>query len=526
MVASWVAVLLLGCGGCKPAPERDSSTQPDTTASGSPTADTPNGSGTAPAGGEAEGDAPLLPVLNEEALLARVEAQRALLGGELFENDKGEAVPWISNAKAPPPESPGDPSIDDDILSSLPGSSGLGGPEVASAGRHINGNALGLFEPLAHPTEGAHPLKNFYSALRTLEAGNDPDGKVRILVYGGSHTDADIYPHYIRTYLQERFGNGGHGFVHIAKPWKWYGHVEAEVDGLAKWRTEHAQRRKGRKDGYYGLLGASLHSGSKKAWGRVTHRTDGVASHYEIYFLRQPRGGSFRVKVDGKTVGTVKTRASTYTAGYHTVVATESNHVIEVQPIGNGEVRLFGMTAERKEPGVVVDTLGIGGTRAANFLKWDETIWGSNVRRRDPDLVTLFYGTNEATDGSSIDRYEADLRDVITRIQKAAPKASCLLMGPGDFPMPLGDGQFAPRNRVTEIITVQEKVSAEMGCAFWDTRAFMGGELSMVDWAGATPKMARGDHIHFTRRGYVRIGMGVVDAIMQDFDDGPLAAAK
>ena len=52
-----------------------------------------------------------------------------------------------------------------------------------------------------------------------------------------------------------------------------------------------------------------------------------------------------------------------------------------------------------------------------------------------------------------------------------------------------------------------------------------GGELSMVKWANARPTMARGDHIHFTRRGYTRIGMGVVDAIMVEFDGDPLTGA-
>src|SRR5690606_6298012 len=96
---------------------------------------------------------------------------------------------------------------------------------------YINGNALGLFEPIEGPEGDAH-LGHFHQALRDLRAGRDPDGKVRVLLYGGSHTDADIYPHYVRAYLQERFGDGGHGFVHVAKPWAWYGHVELEVEGF------------------------------------------------------------------------------------------------------------------------------------------------------------------------------------------------------------------------------------------------------------------------------------------------------
>src|SRR5690606_7454781 len=136
------------------------------------------------------------------------------------------------------------------------------------------------------------------------------------------------------------------------------------------------------------------------------------------------------------------------------------------------------------------------------------------------DLVTFAYGTNEATDADrSIDSYEAGLREVIAKVQRVAPKAACLLMGPGDFPMPGEGGSWMPRPRVSEIIEVQRAVAADMGCAFWDARAFMGGEMSMTRWAASDPPMARDDHIHFTRRGYVRLGMGLVDAMMVAFDD-------
>jgi lysophospholipase L1-like esterase len=469
-----------------------------------------------------------LPVLNAEALTARVEAQRALLGSRgLFEDADGNPVPWLSPQEVLPEDAAGDDeqSIDDDLLNSLPGSSGLVASDtllVSSSSPRSNGNALGLFEAVESSTDAA-PLEHFHDALRELRAGRDPDGKVRVLMYGASHTDADVYPHYLRTYLQQRFGDGGHGFVHVAKPWRWYGHVDVAVEGGARWKTEHAQRRDARADGYFGLLGASLATRDKKASGRVTFRNGTVASNFEIYFLAQPRGGSFTVFADGREIATVKTAAAEPRAGYYAFELPEAEHEIEVRPRGNGEIRLFGMTAERLTQGVVVDTLGIGGTRASNILRWDEAVWADNVRRRAPDLYVLAYGTNEATDEQPIGVYEADLRAVIERFARAAPEASCLLVGPGDFPMQTEQGSFAPRPRVSEIVQAQARVAAELGCGFWDTLAFMGGDLSMVQWANAVPPMAKSDHIHLTRRGYVRMGMALTDAMMLEFDGDVLS---
>jgi len=476
---------------------------------------------------EAGSPTPLLPVLNEEALTARVAAQRRLLGGDLFEDVRGKPVPWITpQDEIPPGEIPtgkkdGGKSADDALLDSLPGSSGLGTPGEATTGRRINGNALGLFMPIEGEGEGDDepPLARFYAALSALRRGEDADGKVRVLVYGGSHTDADVYPQYIRTYLQQRFGDGGHGFVHIAKPWRWYRHADYWVEGTKYWKTEHAQRRKGRMDGLYGYMGTSLSAKSKRAFGKVHPRGDAVGSVYEVFFLQQPKGGSFTLLVDGKRQATVKTASDELGPGYHRFVLPEGRHELELKLRGDGEVRMFGMTIEREQPGVVVDTLGIGGTRASNMLRWDLDIWADNVAHREPDLVTFFYGTNEATDvDQPIGVYERDLRAVLDRLATVAPQASCLIMGPGDFPRKHEDGTWINRQRIDDIIEVQRKVSADHGCGFWDTKAFMGGELSMPMWASAVPPMAKSDHIHFTKRGYVRIGMAVVDAMMVDFD--------
>jgi lysophospholipase L1-like esterase len=471
---------------------------------------------------EVEVEVPMVAMPGGAALRARTRAQRSALGDEapLFEDEAGRAVPWIATG----PIATGslvDP-LDDALLDGLPGSSGLGGNQPTD-GPSMNGNALGLFEPI----EGeGQPLAHFHRALRALEAGRDDDGKVRVLVFGASHTEADIYPQYVRSYLQERYGDGGHGFVMPAQPWRGYSHLEIGVSGLDHWRTEHAQRREGRDDGRYGLLGASISASNRRAVGRLVHAPGVVASRYELYYLGQPRGGTLELVADGRRVAEVDTAAREVGPGYYAFELPEAEHTIEVRVRGDGEVRLLGLTVERDDPGVVVDTLGIRGTRAANALEWDLEVWSDNVRRRAPDLVILAFGTNEATDVEQpMTDYEARLTAVLQRYREATAPASCLLIGPGDFPQPAEGGAVVPRARVGEIIDAQQRVAAAHGCGFWDLQAFMGGELSMVQWVRSTPPMAAPDFIHLSRRGYVRMGMALVDALMMDLDGGdPLRA--
>ncbi|MFV8750943.1 SGNH/GDSL hydrolase family protein [Nannocystaceae bacterium ST9] len=466
-------------------------------------------------------DAEVLPAYSPEALAARFDAQRALLGQEsLFEDAEGRPL-------APPIEASegvtggGAGSIDDDILAALPGSSGIRldeSGEIVTGELAHNGNALGLFVPIEQP-RGEAALAEFHAALAALAEGKDDDGKVRVLVYGASHTQADVYPSYLRAYLQARFGDGGSGFLALTRCNGWYRYTDWSIDETKGWKVEHAQRREARKDGYFGLLGASGSTSNKRDKTLLMPRSGVVAGNYELYFLAQPGGGSFRLHVDGSKLATVDTDAKQIGPGYHAFTIDEGEHTIEVRAVGDGEVRLFGITAEREQPGVVVDTLGIAGTRAANMLSWDEALLADNLAHRKPDLIVLAYGTNEATDeDQSMHRYRADLREVVTRLQRAAPQASCLLVGPGDFPREVDEDVWAVRPRVLEIVEAQRDVAYELGCGFWDMFAFMGGSNSMHTWATSRPQMASRDHIHLTQRGYVRMGMVLTDALMSGYD--------
>lgn len=497
-----------GCGGDveSPAPEGQSSHE---------TAERPLVTPDLPP--ESPEQADELPVLTEEALAARVSAQARYLGEKaLFEDERGRPVE-LSVTEATE-------SVEDDLLDALPGSAGLSGAEqVGSDVERVNGNALGLFVPIEHPRSG-DSLAHFHDALRNLQSGTDPDKKVRVAVYGGSHTQADIYTGYLRTYLQERFGNGGYGFLPLVKVSKWQRPEGFSIDQTKNWLVEHAQRMRDHDDGRMGLAGwvASSRKKSNRSTITPTNAFDehSHGSNYELYFLEQPRGGTFSVRVDGaKKAQKVKTKAKSYRAGYESLTLPLGSHSFEVRPVGDGEVRLFGMTIERDEPGVVVDTLGISGTRAANHLKWDEGLWAEHLQRRNPDLYIFFYGTNEATDtNQKIEVYERNLEKVLDRFRKASPEASCLIMAPGDFPKKTPEGTWVARPRVQEIINIQREMAYEKGCGFWDTRAFMGGVGSMDTWSNARPQMASKDHIHFTRRGYVRIGMALADALMIGFD--------
>ncbi len=373
------------------------------------------------------------------------------------------------------------------------------------------GNPIfGLDAPIEDPSGTA--LRALHAALRRAERG---EGQARIVVYGASHVASDTWTAMTRRVLQERFGDAGHGFVLPAPPWRTYRHEGVTVESPR--RAWEARRFRQGQSGpeRFGLAGVAVET-TASTWGRVSNQRD--ASRFELFYEAQPEGGSFDVVIDGATVTRIPTAAATNGAGYRLFEVADGPHTFEVRPRGNGPVKLYGVAIERERPGVVLDALGINGARASAQLQWDEALFQEHLRRRIPDLVVLAYGTNESGDDEQpIASYEAQLRQVVERVQRTVPTASCMLVGPSDRPIVARDGTASPRARTLDVIAVQRRVARDYGCGFFDLVAFGGGPMHMMQWTDATPPWALRDHVHYTRRAYDRLGQVIANDLLAGY---------
>lgn len=362
---------------------------------------------------------------------------------------------------------------------------------------------------------GGHALDRLHAALRRAARG---DGQARILFYGASHVAGDFFTGTVRRILQSRFGDAGHGFVMPARPWRSYRHSDVNLESTDTWHTDRVGKKDDRKDGWYGLAGMSVASSSPEDYGLVATTEDNDhgqrVGRFELWYLKQPAGGQLDVHIDGRLAGRVDTGGIVFETGYATFDVEDGPHSLELRPVGDGEVRLFGVTMDRLAPGVIVDTAGINGARASIHLKWDEELLREHVQRRDPDLIVLAYGTNESGDvRDPIEAYEDRLRAVVARVRAASPTASCLLIGPSDRPLK-HRRSWLPRPRTAQIVEAQRRVAEDSGCGFFDLVAFQGGPMSMVDWAAMSPAYAQKDHVHFTAAGYERLGRVLTEALL------------
>ena len=372
--------------------------------------------------------------------------------------------------------------------------------------------------PIGH-LDGPARLTRLFEALARLDDGHGHDD-VHILQYGDSHTASDLGVSVFRRTLQARFGDGGRGFVSIGKPWKTYGQdgVRGGMKDFDPVKTKYKGGKFTFGDGCFGLLGIGIGTakGGARAWTDLTPR----ASHIEIDWWQQPGGGSFDVFIDGSRAGHVATRAAAGAAGYTAFDVPEASHHVEVRAAGDGDVRVFGMNLDRAEAGVVVDTLGINGAQVFTPLRWNEEHFAEQLRHAAPDMVILAYGTNEALEPGLTDAdYERKVVDLLGRIARATPTASCLLLGPPDLARHTkGKDDWKTWPRVGEIVEVQRRVAEAAGCGFFDQMGAMGGEGSIVSWAAEAEPRAAHDRVHLMRSGYAQVATAFATDLMHAYD--------
>jgi len=378
-----------------------------------------------------------------------------------------------------------------------------------------------------------HPeaLKRFFQSLADLETRRRDDD-VHIVQFGDSHTAADYQTGPIRRGLQHRFGDGGRGFVSLGRPWKAYTQEGVQLNGMTGWTSERGHFAKGKfiGDGRYGLVGVCIATSQRGA--RAYTDLTAQATRLELAYLEAPHGGSMDVLVDGARVQRVKTAAPEARSAYVSLEVAEGPHRVELSAVGDGNVRVFGLSLDRSKAGITLDAVGVNGARAGDLLRLPEEHFASELKHRDPSLVVLAYGTNESSDDVPMEVYQRQLVDVLGRVARAVPSASCLLMGPPDRATKhkvlassdasggagVAQTVWTTLPRLLEVAAMERRVAAAAGCAYFSQLDAMGGPGSIAGWAMEAPPRAMLDRTHLSRQGYSELGQAIAGEILRAYD--------
>jgi lysophospholipase L1-like esterase len=355
-----------------------------------------------------------------------------------------------------------------------------------------------------------HALDGFFQAL--VDMVNGKRQYVHIAHYGDSHTANDGITDITRKMLQRRFGDGGHGFSLVHARTNWYKHRGIKRTASEGWKITNFLNGNG-PDGAYGFGGVAVEGGPGEMFGLDSQGHH--VSHAMLYYHSEGRA-TVSVKVDGKPAETLQINDAVGTDAWHDWKLPLGPHAI-VWKITAGRVRLFGGALET-DRGVVYDSLGEVGARGTRWLNANEAHLRTVLQQRSPDLVILNYGGNERIDKVTEAQYLERMGKVVNRFVlvpekngQPQPARSCLLIGPGDHGTRKG-GKVVSDPDIIRIIDWQRKLAKQTGCAFWDSRALMGGEGAMGRWVAGG--LGWSDYAHFSPKGEAVMGVATYRALL------------
>jgi lysophospholipase L1-like esterase len=364
-----------------------------------------------------------------------------------------------------------------------------------------------------------HGLTPFYEAL--LATAEHREGAVtRVGHWGDSSIATDLITHTLRRRLQHRFGDAGHGFHLIASGYMPYRHRDVTHDASEDWLLRELVRDHD-EGGAYGYGGVQFR-GRPGSWAKIGTAGEDApvgrsASRFDLYVQRHPRGGDVMIRIDDGPFRPYDTRAEEPTDDVISIALPDGPHQVMLRVGAASAPRLYGAVLERNGPGVVYDSLGMVGARAARILHYDAERIAAQVERRGLHLVVLGFGGNEASDRIQPSVYRADYERVIERMRGGRADLGCLVFAPLDQGMRDTRGRIVSMPTMDAIVRSQREAAFAKGCAFFDTRMAMGGRNSMRDWYQARPRLALSDLRHATPAGYEILGNLFYKALLEGF---------
>jgi len=384
---------------------------------------------------------------------------------------------------------------------------------------------LAAFAAAASQSACAREICNF-EALRPVA---DPLGRgesVHILQLGDSHTAGDAITGPLRRLLQLRSGAGGRGVLPPGRPYPGYLTFGVTASQSEGWTASSILGR-----GYPGIRPVGL-SGytltSTRPGSSLGIAADDDANRFDrvtVCALKEPGAGSVRIEIGGtrqlwpldspRREPACRSFESDAPAGAASLATEDA-----------GPVSITSLATGTRTGGVRLSNLGVRGSRLVHQARQHDAVVRAELEAYAPALIVLAFGTNEgfAPDFDAA-VYESQLRVGIARIRRLAGRAvPILLIAPPDAATrnlaiaANGDrrvavcapGVFVP-SALASVRDRQRRVAADLGLAFWDAHAAMGGACSSLGWSALG--WMRQDLVHFTRAGGERIAFALGAAL-------------
>ncbi len=360
-----------------------------------------------------------------------------------------------------------------------------------------------------------------WEALQQLEQGQRAQ-PLRIIQLGDSHTAGDYFTGQLRLRLQRQFGNAGIGWLTPGYVTNQRSH-QVLLRSLGKWTLSDSKIAK--HTGTF-PLGGLINTSAGNSILEIKTKEELATGQWQVSIWQQSKQTPWSLALVGgklsKLPGQGDPKAS-WRLSNQLIDANKVNGLRLLAPSGG---KLGGVILDRQAPGITLDALGINGSVANVISRWDTASLRTQLQWRDPQLVILAYGTNEAFGKDLIpDTYETELRNAIRKVRAAAPNAAILLIGApssaktkapninGGCKLPLPPSLIKVQNS-------QRRIARQEKTLYWDWGAMMGGNCGAQAWFKQAVPFMRPDLVHMSPEGYAASADALYMALVREMDDG------
>ncbi|MFT5580997.1 MAG: lysophospholipase L1-like esterase [Psychromonas sp.] len=340
----------------------------------------------------------------------------------------------------------------------------------------------------------------FYNKLIRME--KEKKDKLNLYHIGGSHVQADIYTHDVRTFLQTKNKAipGERGWVFpfdLAKtnnPWNY------EFKSDNSW-TSHRVVVSSQRNTDYGTLGAKI-TCDDSLIGLVFKydMTDHTPNINKVRIYHNKGEFPFEFQWAENEI-LFESQYTDTTVGYTEVKFLENFIDFDVQMSrmieADYELEIYGFQLLNDDPGISYNSIGINGAGLYSYLACNR--FREQLKTYPPDFFAFSVGTNDGNvPYSSFDPmvYKANLKKMMLWVYEANPNCAILLTVPND--------SYYRRRYLNENIGREREVIEELAREFevpvWDLYGLMGELGSSKKWY--LSGLMKSDMVHFSKEGY------------------------
>lgn len=338
--------------------------------------------------------------------------------------------------------------------------------------------------------------------------------RVRILFFGDSFIEGDIFTASLRDTLQSRFGGRGPGLIPITSEVARFRSTISH--SFSNWRISSIIQNQ--IDGEVPLFGPLGSSAVPEEGNYVEYKPgkgQGLLPGADLLYASKAVR-RVRITLDDTTV-------SERILGMAPVlrrekISTRPGRRIRLEIQEPDSITLFGVDFSQGA-GIILDNMAMRGNSGMSLTRISSAVWREFDKNEDTRLVVLQYGLNVVgeKDSTNYAGYVASMERVVEKVKLAFPKSSILIISVSDRSTNV-DGNYRTIPGIIAMRAAQRTLAQKTGVAFWDLFAAMGGENSMPQFVNRQPPMAGKDYTHVNFLGGRMLSGKLADALFFEME--------